>query len=81
VLEAMAAGVPVACSDIPSLREIAGPTVLYFDPASEDHIASALLKLARNPDGELVSAARRRAAGFTWERTAQATLKILLSQT
>ena len=32
VLEAMAAGVPVACSDIPPLREIARRHVTYFDP-------------------------------------------------
>src|SRR5580692_5722178 len=42
VLEAMAAGVPVACSDIPPLREIAGPTVHYFDPFSETAIRDAL---------------------------------------
>ena len=34
VLEAMAAGVPLACSDIPPLREVAADTVLYFDSAS-----------------------------------------------
>src|SRR5579862_3965 len=36
VLEAMAAGIPVACSDIPSLREAAEDAVLRFDPLSED---------------------------------------------
>lgn len=80
VLEAMAAGVPVACSNIPPLREIAGSTVRYFDPASESAIRDALWDLVRNPDQALVDAARRRASEFAWVRTAQATLKILLSQ-
>lgn len=75
VLEAMAAGVPVACSDIPPLREIAGSTVHYFDPASESEIRNALelLAAARLP----TEAAERRAAEFTWEKTARETLDYL----
>lgn len=75
VLEAMAAGVPVACSDIPPLREIAGATVHYFDPASDSAIRDALARLAAGSlDPE---AAQRRAREFTWERTARATLDYL----
>jgi glycosyltransferase involved in cell wall biosynthesis len=75
VLEAMAAGVPVACSDIPPLREIARSTVHYFDPASDREIRDALLLLA---SGEIsTETAQRRAAGFTWEKTARATLDYL----
>lgn len=75
VLEAMAAGVPVACSDIPPLREIAGSTVHYFDPASDSDIRNALLLLA---DGTIPTrAAAERVAGFTWEKTARETLDYL----
>jgi glycosyltransferase involved in cell wall biosynthesis len=42
VLEAMAAGIPVACSDIPPLREVAGDAALFFDPGSEEAISTAL---------------------------------------
>ena len=42
VLEAMAAGIPLACSDIPPLREVAGDAALFFDPLNEDAIASAI---------------------------------------
>src|SRR5262249_46353594 len=38
VLEAMAAGIPVTCSAIPPLREIAGDAVLFFEPLSVDAI-------------------------------------------
>ena len=33
VLEAMARGVPVACSELPVLREVAGDAAVYFDAA------------------------------------------------
>ncbi|MGD0297436.1 MAG: glycosyltransferase family 1 protein [Bryobacteraceae bacterium] len=75
VLEAMAAGVPVACSDIPPLREIAGSTVHYFDPASENEIRDALEKLAASAIP--TEAARERAREFTWEKTARETLDYL----
>ncbi len=75
VLEAMAAGVPVACSDIPPLREIAGDTVEYFDASNDQEIREALLKLA---SGSLpTEAAQRRAAEFSWEKTARETLDYL----
>ena len=32
VLEAQAAGTPVACSDLPALREAAGDAAVFFDP-------------------------------------------------
>lgn len=75
VLEAMAAGVPVACSDIPPLREIAGSTVHFFDPFSDQEMADALQLLA---SGQIpTQAAQRRASEFTWQKTARATLDYL----
>jgi glycosyltransferase involved in cell wall biosynthesis len=75
VLEAMAACVPVACSDIPPLREIALSTVHFFDPESDREIQDAILLLA---SGKIsTDAAHRRAAQFTWEKTARATLDYL----
>lgn len=75
VLEAMAAGVPAACSDIPPLREIARSTVHFFDPSSDREIRDALLLLA---SGKIsAEAAQRRAADFSWEKTARATLDYL----
>ena len=75
VLEAMAAGVPVACSDIPPLREIARSTVHFFDPSSDREIRDALLLLA---SGKLsTEPAQRRATDFSWEKAARATLDYL----
>jgi glycosyltransferase involved in cell wall biosynthesis len=75
VLEAMAAGVPAACSDIPVLREIAGGCAIYFDPLDEGAIERALIRLAT--EQLPTEAGRQRAAEFTWEKTARATLDYL----
>jgi glycosyltransferase involved in cell wall biosynthesis len=76
VLEAMARGVPVACSNASSLPEVAGDAALLFDPHDEAAIASAISRLL----GDESLRARLRALGatqaqrFTWERTARLTL-------
>jgi glycosyltransferase involved in cell wall biosynthesis len=76
VLEAMARGVPVACSDIPALREVAGDAAVWFDPKDPPGIARAIERLLGDPKmaGELVDRGHERCALFTWERTARATL-------
>jgi glycosyltransferase involved in cell wall biosynthesis len=78
VLEAMAAGIPVACSDIPPLREVAGDTVIYFDPGDNVSMSEALRRVVS--DDSRVDAARRRAQEFSWEKCARETLSVLLSQ-
>ncbi len=75
VLEAMAAAVPVACSDIPVLREVAGDGAIYFDPLDEGAMERALVRLAT--EQLATEAGQRRAAEFTWEKTARATLDYL----
>ncbi len=76
VLEAMARGVPVACSNASSLPEVAGDAALLFDPHDEAAIAAALVRLLQ--DGvfaeRLRVAGRERVREFTWQRTARATI-------
>lgn len=76
VLEAMARGVPVACSARGALAEVAGDAALRFDPESEPAIATAIERLLEDPaEAERLRAAgRARAAGFTWAATAAGTL-------
>jgi glycosyltransferase involved in cell wall biosynthesis len=75
VLEAMARGVPVACSDRSSLPEVAGDAALLFDPEDVRTIADAMERLFADAElsGRLARAGRQRAATFTWERTAEQT--------
>ena len=81
VLEAMAAGIPVACSAIPPLREVAGEAALFFDPESEDAIATALDRIVTDSSlrAQLSQAGPARAHKFSWERAARETLTALLS--
>jgi glycosyltransferase involved in cell wall biosynthesis len=77
-LEAMACGCPVAVSDIPALRAVAGDAALLFDPLSPPSIADALRRLLDDAAlrDDLRERGRRRAALFTWDATAQALLGV-----
>lgn len=74
-IEAMASGVPVVAADRAALPETCGDAALLVDPESPDELAAATLAAATGDrDRErMIAAGRRRAAGFTWERTATAT--------
>jgi glycosyltransferase involved in cell wall biosynthesis len=76
VLEAMQRGLPVACSNRGAIAEVAGDAALLFDPGSPRSIAEAVGRLLADRDyaEHLRAAGRRRAAQFTWERTARSTL-------
>jgi len=77
VLEAMARGVPVACSDASSLPEVAGDAALLFDPHDEGAIADALRRLLDDATlrEQLRARGLARAGEFTWQRTARLTLE------
>jgi glycosyltransferase involved in cell wall biosynthesis len=81
ILEAMASGVPVVCSKIEPLIEVAGDAALFVDPYDHRDIAKGL-SLALH-DGEirtkLIQKGLHRARNFTWEATAQSTLLFLKS--
>ena len=80
VLEALAAGIPTACSDIPPLREVAGDAALYFDPLDESAIRAALELICSGAAlrQRLATAGPLQARPFTWTRAAQMTLDALL---
>ena len=71
VLEAMRRGVPLACSAIPVLREIAGDAVQWFPPDDPAAAAAAIERALAG--GYDAGGARDRAAEFTWARTADQT--------
>lgn len=76
VLEAMARGVPVACSGRGSLAEVSGDAALVFDPESPSAIAGAIEQLLgdRALWERLRNAGLERARRFSWDETARATL-------
>jgi len=71
VLEALAHGAPIVCSDIAPFREIAGDTAVFVDPRDVEAIAAALLRVVTE-DHAATAARQERARLFTSARTAEA---------
>ncbi len=76
VLEAMAHGTPVACSNVSALPEVAGDAALLFDPERQEQVTGAIRRLLddRELAARLRERGRERVASFTWERTGAASL-------
>lgn len=79
LLEAMAAGLPVASSDRGPMPEIIGEFAWYFDPEEPDEIARALNEMLCDPGTRQTAAvgANRIAAEYTWTRCAERTFEFL----
>lgn len=81
VIEAMACGLPVVCSNRASLPEVAGDAALLIDPDAPQSLADAMLHVLA--DGALYEKLRnagiRRASCFTWQKTARDTLSVYRS--
>jgi glycosyltransferase involved in cell wall biosynthesis len=78
VLEAMAHGVPVVASATSSLPEVGGDAALYVDPRDPDDIAHKIQLGVEdnNLRAGLTQRGLARARQFTWQRTAEETLKV-----
>ena len=81
VLEAMACGTPVVCSDIAALREVAGDAVLLLPPTDVDAWTAGFAMMAGQPNlqAELSARGRIRSERFTWTAAASKTLGVYLS--
>jgi glycosyltransferase involved in cell wall biosynthesis len=73
VIEAMYCDVPVICSKVASLPEVAGEAALYVNPNSTDEIANAMKQLALHPDlrKSLVLKGHLQREKFSWDNTAK----------
>ena len=80
-LEAMARGCPVIVSDIPVMHEVAGEAAVYVDPTDPDAIARAIRSVLDDPlqRERMAREGLARAAGYSWERTAQSTRAAILT--
>jgi glycosyltransferase involved in cell wall biosynthesis len=78
IVEAMACGTPVVCSNVSAMPEVAGDAALLVEPTNPDAIASALRRVLQQPElaDQLRERGLSRAAQFSWERTARKTLDV-----
>lgn len=78
VLEAMACGTPVLCADRASLPEVGGAAAVYCDPTDPASLRGLVRSLAAAPErlAAMSEAGLRRAATFTWQRSAALTLDL-----
>ncbi len=79
LVEAMAAGIPCACSSIPAFCEIDDGAAQRFDPHSVEAMYSAMETITQDEAFRLraITNGSRRAAEFDWNRAAEATLREL----
>lgn len=77
-LEAMAAGLPVVCSDIPVLREVCGSAARYFDPHSAEDLAKVVGEVVSNAkvQHKLRQAGFERIKQFSWKKMAEETISV-----
>ena len=73
IVEAFQSGVPVICSNVTSMPEVAGDAALMVDPFNIDSIANGMNKLADNNElrNELIDKGHQQKMLFSWSRTAE----------
>lgn len=79
VLEAMASGCPVVCSNTTSLPEIAGDAALLVDPRDAEALAAAVQRVVTDSDlrHDLALRGLERAKIFSWQRHTLETIRVL----
>jgi len=75
--EALSCQVPVVVSDIPAIREVAGPYALYARPGDVKDFADKIEAILKNPDLIDLKAARKRIENmFSWRQCAEKMLEM-----
>jgi glycosyltransferase involved in cell wall biosynthesis len=78
VVEAMASGCPVLCSNSSSLPEVAGNAALLFDPTSAESILETMIFALENPNvlQQKSKDGYTQASKFTWLKSAKETKRV-----
>jgi glycosyltransferase involved in cell wall biosynthesis len=79
LVEKMASGLPIACSNRGPMPEVLGDAGVYFDPESPHDIERALQELIDSPDLRVTKskASFARAQAYSWARCAKETFECL----
>jgi len=78
VLESMACGTPVVCSDTGALPEVGGDAAVYIDPYDVESIAQGLQRILVDEDlrTQFVEKGHERVQQFSWEKTARQIMQV-----
>lgn len=81
VLEAMACGTPVVCSNTSSLPEIAGDAALLVNPLDVGSLSSAMKRVLEEAElrTQMIDRGLAQARRFTWAQAAQQLLDVITS--
>lgn len=79
LLEMMAVGKPIFCSDFPPMPEIGGKSPIYFHPYREGDLAEKILRFENHFETEKSrqNSTRERAVQFSWDKTVEKTVQFL----
>ena len=79
LLELMASGLPIACSNRGPMPEVLGDCGIYFDPEKPDSIARALSELIHSPQlrSDLANSSYIRSKDYSWQRCADETFNFI----
>lgn len=79
--EAMASGLPIACSNMSAMPEILGDAGVYFNPEDPKDIAKTLEILIQNENlrSELAQLAYIKSKQFSWEKCSNETFEFILN--
>ena len=83
LLETMASGLPIACSNRGPMPEVLGTGGVYFDPEKPEEITRALREMIKSPHlrAELAQVSYRQAQQYSWQRCADETFQFLVAVT
>jgi len=78
IVEAMACGCPVICSNTASMPEAAGDAALFINPKKSEELSSAIESVVLDEEirKDLINKGHAQAKRFSWERTARKTLDV-----
>ena len=78
ILEAMACGTPVVCSNSSSMPEVGGDAAVYCNPKDIDDIAKKIEMVLNDKilQQKMIEKGLQRAKEFTWEKSAQEHIKV-----
>lgn len=80
LVEAMASGCPIVCSNTTAMPGVAGDAVRFVDPDDKDQMALEIRAFLKDPAlcDEYSARARARGRTYSWEKTASNTVDVLL---